>query len=96
MSQYNAKLAMQHKPLTEFFLPTDPIELFGQREADGTNKSQRQRVLDVLMDRRYHSCKEFLKMGIAQYGARISELKELGHKIKNEPQPKGTAFVLIQ
>ena len=67
---------------------TNPDELFREKVLSGEVKSQQEKILEVFKDGNYHNCKEFLRLGIAQYGARIKELRWMGYKIRNDYDKK--------
>lgn len=79
--------------LTEFS-KTNPRELYKNREQEGENKTQRERILEELQEGVGVSCKVFLRMGIAQYNARIYELRRLGYNITSYNENGMTFFEL--
>ena len=58
----------------------------GQTSAD--SRTQRTRILDLLVAARggWVSLPEILACGAAQYGARLHELRRLGHRIDNRTE----------
>lgn len=67
------KEMMAHKPLNYYFEQKQPITEFKK-------DSQRSTILSMLKDKPRH-CGEFMTKGIAQYNARIKELRGCGHNI---------------
>jgi len=59
--------------------------------------TQRSRILAVLIEARgdWVSLPAILELGIAQYGARIFELRRLGFQIENRRQGEHSAFRLV-
>ena len=78
--------------LTEF---TDPKKLFHDRELNGNNANQRNKVLDILKDGKLHSPAEFQKQGILQYNARIKEIRDRGVRIESLREGHNTWFRMV-
>ena len=75
-------------------LLTDYREVYHERERNGKNASQREKILELLRDGFYHGCHELMALGVSQYGARVYELRKKGHKIENVTIDKDTYFIL--
>lgn len=87
---------IKNKTLNDFII-TDPIELFKKLRAKGKLDNQRGKILQLLLDGEPHSCMEFLDLGIAQYNARIKELRDMGFNIINvRSENDKTYFILLR
>jgi len=73
---------------------TKYTELYKEREKNGKNATQRDKILELLQDNFYHSPSELMKLGIAQYNARIYELRKKGHNIESVKIEENTYFIL--
>jgi hypothetical protein len=70
------------------------LTLYQEREITNKNATQRDKILELLRDSFYHSPSELMRLGIAQYNARIYELRKLGHVIESVIIDKQTYFIL--
>ena len=70
------------------------LTLYQEREVTGKNANQRNKILELLQDRFYHSPSELMRLGIAQYNARIYELRKMGYIIESVIIDKNTYFIL--
>jgi hypothetical protein len=62
------------------------------------NERDRNKLLELLMDMRWHTPGEMRKAGGVRYSARLLELKRLGYKIDDRPrsgEEQGKEYVLV-
>jgi hypothetical protein len=73
-------------------------ETTSAQRSTSTRKTQRGRLLGKLRSRTGHwfPLPEILALGIAQYSARIFELRRLGYRIENKREGEHTFFRLLE
>jgi hypothetical protein len=62
------------------------------------NERNRSKLLELLMDMRWHKPSEMRKAGGVRYSARLLELKRLGYKFDDRPlagEQQGKEYILI-
>jgi len=81
----------QNAPLESASAPIGTVSQFTTHEDELTGRTQKQKLLEVLKDREWHTTVEILgkvygldHSGIARIGARIHDLKEDGYRIESE------------